>query len=114
MYRSVWNDILNWQTKQLNSYTKSQHHALTTMISKKKKMDLLENYLKFAHRLFCNVFTWLVLVDLIFCGPYTNWPVQLQNGLKLVTNVEHVSYLTFISRSFVAQEENNRHQCQSD
>ena len=36
MYRSVWNDILNWQTKQLNSYTKSQHHALTTMISKKK------------------------------------------------------------------------------
>ena len=27
MKRNVWNDIANWRTEQLNSYTKSQHHA---------------------------------------------------------------------------------------
>ena len=43
MQRSAWKDIANWQTKQLNSYTKSQHHALTTINSKQKKMDQLEN-----------------------------------------------------------------------
>ena len=37
--------------KQLNSYTKSQHHALTTTISRKKKWDLLENCPRFAHKL---------------------------------------------------------------
>ena len=30
-------DIANWQKKQLNSYTKSQHHALMTTNSRKKK-----------------------------------------------------------------------------
>ena len=33
---NAWKDISNWQTKQLNSYTKSQHHALTTINSKRK------------------------------------------------------------------------------
>ena len=37
MQRSAWKDIANWRTKQLNTYTKSQHHALTTTSSKKKK-----------------------------------------------------------------------------
>ena len=30
-------DIANWQKRQLNSYTKSQHHALMTTNSRKKK-----------------------------------------------------------------------------
>ena len=43
MQRNVWSDIANWRTKQLNSYTKSQLHALTTINSRKKNLDLLEN-----------------------------------------------------------------------
>ena len=35
MPRNVWNDIVSWQTKRLNSSTKYQLHALTTIISKK-------------------------------------------------------------------------------
>ena len=53
MQRNVWKDLVklaNKTTQQL--YTKSQHHALTTTNSKKKKRDLLDNCLKFAHRLF--------------------------------------------------------------
>ena len=37
---------------QLNNCTKSQLHVLTTINSKKKTWDLLENCLKFARRLF--------------------------------------------------------------
>ena len=51
MRRNEWKDFANWHTKQLNSHTKSQHHALTTTNSKKKKLDLLEN------------FVWNVLAD---------------------------------------------------
>ena len=40
MQRNVWKDIANWRTKQPNSYTKSQHHTLTTTNSRKKKWDL--------------------------------------------------------------------------
>ena len=35
--RSVWNDIVNWQTRRLNNSTKYQPHPLMTIISKKKK-----------------------------------------------------------------------------
>ena len=52
MQRNAWKDIADWQSKQLNCYTKSQHHALMTINSKKKKWDLFENCLKFAHKLF--------------------------------------------------------------
>ena len=38
--------------KRLNNCTKSQRHAWMTINLKKKKMDQLENYLLFAHRLF--------------------------------------------------------------
>ena len=58
-------ELANKTTQQLH---KSQHHPLTTIKSKKKKWDLLENCLLFAHNLFCNVCIWLVLVDLIFYG----------------------------------------------
>ena len=52
MQRNVWKDIANWQTKQLSSYTKSQHHALTATNSRKKKWHLFENCQQFARRLF--------------------------------------------------------------
>ena len=63
MQRSAWKEIANWQTKQLNSNTKSQHHAMTTT-NLKKKWDLLENCLQFALSLW-NACTWLVLDDLL-------------------------------------------------
>ena len=72
MQRNVWKDIANWRTKQLNNYTKSRHHALTTTNSRKKKWDQLENCQKYAHKLFWNACIWLALVDLIFYGPWTN------------------------------------------
>ena len=46
MQRNVWKDIAKWRTRRLNNYTKSQHHALTTTTSRKKKWDLLENLSK--------------------------------------------------------------------
>ena len=36
MQRNVWSDIASWRTEQLNSFSKSQHHALTTFNLKKK------------------------------------------------------------------------------
>ena len=54
--------------KQLNNYTMSQHHALTTTNSMKKKWDLSENCQRFAHKLFKNACIWRELVDLIFYG----------------------------------------------
>ena len=71
MQRNAWKDIANLWTKQLNSYTKSQHHALTTTNSRTKKWDMLKTCLKFAHRLFWNACIWPVLVDLVFNCPWT-------------------------------------------
>ena len=65
--RNAWNDIANWRTEQLNSYTKSQRHALTTFSLKKKKWDLLENCQNFARKLFFkNACIWRALVDQAF------------------------------------------------
>ena len=97
MQRNTWKDIANWRTKQLNSYTKSQLHVLTFINSRKKKWDLkLENE-KFAHKLFWNTCIWLVLVDLMFYGPWTSLLVSSQNGSQIVTNAQYVWFLTFIT-----------------
>ena len=60
--------IANWQTKQLNNHTKSPHHAWMTINLKKKKLNQVENCPQFAHKLFCNVYSWHVLAGLIFNG----------------------------------------------
>ena len=49
--RSAWKDFSNRRTKQLDSYTKSQHHTLTTTNSRKKKWDLSENWQRFARKI---------------------------------------------------------------
>ena len=43
MQRSVWNDIVNWQTRRLSNSTKYLLHASMTTTSKKRKQNLLEN-----------------------------------------------------------------------
>ena len=51
MQRNSWKDFANLRIKQLNNCTKSHRHAWM-IINLKKKMDLLENYLLFALKLF--------------------------------------------------------------
>ena len=51
MQRSEWKDIANWRTKQLNSYTKSQHHVMTTTNSKKKKWESVGELSKFCSQI---------------------------------------------------------------
>ena len=98
MPRNAWKDIANWRIKLLNNYTKSQHHALTTTNSRKKKWDLLEKCPKYALKMFWNVYTWHVLDDLIFYGQWTNLLVLSQSGPELATNAWHVWFLTFITQ----------------
>ena len=43
MQRSVWNDIVSWQTRRRNNTTKYLLHASMTTTSNKKKRNLLEN-----------------------------------------------------------------------
>ena len=43
MQRSVWNDIVSWQTRRLSNSTKYLLHASMTTTSKRKKQNLLEN-----------------------------------------------------------------------
>ena len=43
MPTKAWRDVASLQTNRLNNYTKSQLHVLTTINSKKKREDLLEN-----------------------------------------------------------------------
>ena len=52
MERNAWKVFVNWRTNQLNSYTKSQLHVLTTINLMKKNLDQLENCPQFAHKLF--------------------------------------------------------------
>ena len=64
----------------------------------KKKMDQWEKCPPIAHKLFWHVCMWLVLVDLMFYGLWTNWHEQWQNGREHVTNAWLVWFLTFITR----------------
>ena len=52
MQRSVWNDIVSWQTRRLNNSTKYLLHASMTTTSKKKKQNLLETCHTYAPKLF--------------------------------------------------------------
>ena len=94
--RSVWNDIVSWQTRRLNNSTKYKLPALTTTTSKKKKWNPWENCQTYALKLFWNACTWHVLEDLIFYGQWINLHDRLRNGPKPVTNAWIDWYLTFI------------------
>ena len=77
MQRNVRSDIASWRTKHTSNCTKLQLHALMTINwKKKKKLDQLENYPQFADTLYCNVYIWLELVDLIFDGLWTSLLVR--------------------------------------
>ena len=52
MRRYVWSDVVSWQARRLNNSTKYQLHALTTIFSKKKKLNPWENCQKYVLKLF--------------------------------------------------------------
>ena len=92
------NNFASWQTQRRSNFSKYQLHALMTIISKKKKWNLLENCHKYAPKLFWNAYTWHVLEDPIFCGQWTNLHDRSQTGPKPVTNDYLVWSLIFITR----------------
>ena len=52
MQKNEWKDIANLRIKQLSNKTKLQRHAWIIINLKNKKMNQLENYPQFAHKLF--------------------------------------------------------------
>ena len=97
--QEMWNDIVRWQTRRLNNFTRYQRHALTTINSKKKKKNWnpWENCQKYALKLFWNAKTWHELEDLIFYGQWINLHVRSQSGPEHVTNDWIAWYLTSIT-----------------
>ena len=57
MRRNAWNDIANWRTKQLDNYTKSQHHALMTTNSRKQKMGSVGDLSKVCSQIVLKCFS---------------------------------------------------------
>ena len=89
MRRNLWSDIVNWRTKQLNNYTKSQHRAWMTTILKTKKMGSVGELSNICSHIVFKCFLWRELVDLML--------VLSLNGPKLVTNAKHFGSHTFIT-----------------
>ena len=83
--------------KQLNSYTKSQHHALMTITSKKTNWNPWETCQKGALKLFWNAYTWHVLDESIFpwsvnkfARSITKWTKACDKRLaRLISYIHH-------------------------
>ena len=75
--------------EQKESATVQSFQVLAWMIiiSRRKNLNQLENYLKCAHMLSQNVCIWPELVHQTFCGHSVKLPDLSQNGLRLVTDV---------------------------
>ena len=84
MPRTVWNDVVSWQTRQISNSSKYQIHALMTIISKRKYWNPWEKCQMYAWKWFWNAYTWHVLEDLISYGQWTNLHDRSQNGPRLV------------------------------
>ena len=113
MPRNVWNDIVSYQTRQLNNSTKYLFPASMTTTLKRKNWKLKQNCHKYALKLFWNACTWHVLEEMIFPGQRTILRDRSRNGPKLVTNAWIAWYLTFITHvninsivMFVIQQNN--------
>ena len=78
---------------RLNNSTKYQLLALTAIMSKKKKQNLLENCQIHALKLFWNAYTWHELVDLIPYGQWRNLYDRLQNGKSMWQALESIDIL---------------------
>ena len=72
-------------------------HGKSSIQRRRKWISCRINCPQVAHKLFWNVYTWLVLVGLIFYVQWTNLHVLWRNGQKLVINASHVWSHTFIT-----------------
>ena len=117
MQRSAWRDIANLRIKQPVNCSKSRRHAWMIIKLNKKKWDQLENCQQFAHKLFWNVQTWLVLVDLKFmvreqtcpCGHKMDWSlwqnVQRVWSRTLITHLNSGNILMWETQHNIADED---------
>ena len=80
MLKNAWNDTANWQTRKWSNFRKYRIRVWMITDSSRKNSNHLENCQKFAVKLSYNVCFWHALVDLTFCGRYTNWHEQSQTG----------------------------------
>ena len=99
MRRNAWKDIANWRTKQLNSYTKSQHHALMTTKSRKKKWDICRRFVK-SLLTYCEKCLYLARIgrlDILwfvntFTRAITKWTKACDKRLaRLISYIHHTS-----------------------
>ena len=81
------------------TFFQSPRHAWMTINLRRRRswISCRINCPQVAHKLFWNVYTWLVLVGLILYGQWTNLHVLWRNGQKLVINASHVWSHTFIT-----------------
>ena len=97
MPRSVWRDIVSWQTGRLNNSTKYLHHALMTITSKRKNWNLLENCQKVCSHLVlkCLYLARIGRPDILWSAnklarSITNWTKACDKRLnRLISYIQH-------------------------
>ena len=98
MLENAWRDTASWQTKKSSSSTKFQVPAWMITNSKWKNLNQLENYHKYAHKLFFLMHTWHELGDQTFYGLSIKLQEQSQNGLRHATDVWQDWFQTFTTQ----------------
>ena len=94
----AWNDTANWRIERLSNCIRTVRHVLMTINSKRRKWKRWEDSQKFDVKLSYNACFWNALVDLTFCGRWTNWHEQSQTGQDHVTDDWLVWFHTFTTR----------------
>ena len=84
--------------KKWSSYTQVQVFAGLITNSRRKNLNQLENYQKYALKLSWNACTWHELGDQTLYGLSTNLLEPSQNGLRLATEVWQDWFHTFITQ----------------
>ena len=99
MLENALSDTASWQTKGQSSDTKSQVLAWTTITSRRRNWNQLENCQKYAHRLYWNACIWHELDDLTFNGQSTSLQDQSQTWTqacdrrlaRLISHIHHTN-----------------------
>ena len=98
MLENAFRDVVRWHTKKPSSKTQFQVLAWMITNSRRKNLNQLENYPKYAHKLPWSACTWHEFVDQTFLGLSTNLQEQTQNILFLAIDVRQDWFHTFITQ----------------
>ena len=98
MQRSVWNDIVSWQTRRLSNSTKYLLHESMTTTSKRKKQNLLENCQVHALKIVlkCFYLAWIGRLDILWsvnklARSITKWTKACDKRLnRLISYMHHI------------------------